>query len=247
MLLLDYQNVLIQSVLTERFSGAAPVNIDQTVSDFDGVTFHISTPESKSRIVVSIQVRCYDELVKYGAQQVLEREYGPYVIEPESGYNFSVQVDLESLPEDKEARDDLIRRVSLLKRNAMAAPFEHAFDEHHKLAEEAAKFTSEEAPQGVREGGEVMAIHYRDEEAIFIKASHDRVTVIFSTVFREETDRVFGKVFIQEFVDARRRAIQNAPKFCQDRPPFGASECTGCEGFREWGNRICHIWFINLE
>merc|ERR1712144_133545 len=116
MLLLDYQNVLIQSVLTERFSGAAPVNIDQTVSDFDGVTFHISTPEAKSKIVVSIQVKCYNELLKYGAQQVLEREYGPYVIAPESGYNFSVQVDLDNLPEEKEARDDLIRRVSLMKR-----------------------------------------------------------------------------------------------------------------------------------
>ena len=42
-----------------------------------------------------------------------------------------------------------------------------------------------------------MAIHYRDEEAIYIQAAHDRVTVIFSTVFREETDRIFGKVFLQ--------------------------------------------------
>jgi actin related protein 2/3 complex subunit 2 len=80
---------------------APPINIDQTVSDFDGVTFHISTPETKTKIVVSIQVKCFDELLRYGAQQVLEREYGPYVIAPESGYNFSVQVDMESLPEDK--------------------------------------------------------------------------------------------------------------------------------------------------
>lgn len=98
---------------------------------------------------------------------------------------------------DRESRDDLIRRVSLLKRNAMAAPFERAFDEFSHLQAEASKFTSESAPEGVREGGEVMAIHYRDEEAIYIKASHDRVTVIFSTVFREETDRIFGKVFLQ--------------------------------------------------
>jgi actin related protein 2/3 complex subunit 2 len=84
-----------------------------------------------------------------------------------------------------------------MKRNAMAAPFERAFDEFAHLQSEASKFTSESAPEGVREGGEVMAIHYRDEEAIYIKASHDRVTVIFSTVFREETDRIFGKVFLQ--------------------------------------------------
>jgi actin related protein 2/3 complex, subunit 2 len=82
----------------------------------------------------------------------------------------------------------------------MAAPFERAFDEFAKLQEEASKFTSESAPEGVREGGEVMAIHYREEEAIYIKASHDRVTVIFSTVFREETDRIFGKVFLQVWI-----------------------------------------------
>lgn len=42
-----------------------------------------------------------------------------------------------------------------------------------------------------------MALHYRDEEVIYVQASSDRVTVIFSTTFREETDRVFGKVFLQ--------------------------------------------------
>ncbi|EKG22075.1 Arp2/3 complex 34kDa subunit p34-Arc [Macrophomina phaseolina MS6] len=220
MLLLDYQNVLIESLLNDRFSGAAPVSIDQIVSDFDGVTFHISTPESKSKIVISIAVRCFQELLKYGAQEVLEREYGPYIVTPESGYDFSIQVDLENLPAEQEARDDLVRRISLLKRNAMAAPFEQAFDEFAALQEEASKYTSESAPAGVKEGGEVRAIHYREEEAIYIKASFDRVTVIFSTVFKEETDRIFGKVFLQEFVDARRRAIQNAPQvlFRNDAP-----------------------------
>jgi len=193
---------------------------------------------------VSLQIRCFKELVQYGAEEVLRREYGQYVVPPETGYDFSVLVDLENLPAEKgmaarllpvrnmatycvvltmcrsDARDELIQKISLLKRNAMAAPFERAYAEHYKLKEAASKYTTEEAPQGVREGGDVMAIHYRDEEAIYVKASHDRVTVIFSTIFREETDRVFGKVFIQEFVDARRRAIQNAPQvlFRNDPP-----------------------------
>lgn len=116
----------------------------------------------------------------------------------------------------------------------MAAPFEQAYKEHYALKEEASKFTSEDAPQGIREGGEVKAIHYREEEAIYVKASHDRVTVIFSTVFREETDRVFGKVFIQEFVDARRRAIQNAPQvlFRNDAP----LELQGVPGIQNTGS-----------
>lgn len=135
-----------------------------------------------------------------------------------------------------------MRKISLLKRNAMAAPFENAYQEYYKLKEAASKYTSEEAPQGVREGGEVMSVHYRDEEAIYVKASHDRVTVIFSTVFREETDRVFGKVFIQEFVDARRRAIQNAPQVLfRNDPPL---ELQGVPGVRATeGGEIGYVTF----
>ncbi|ORY66463.1 Arp2/3 complex, 34 kd subunit p34-Arc-domain-containing protein [Pseudomassariella vexata] len=245
MLLLDYQNVLLQSVLTERFSGAPPASIDQTVSDFDGVTFHISTPETKTQILVSINIRCFKELVQYGAEQVLQREYGQYVVSPEPGYDFSVLVDLENLPADTEAREDLVNKISLLKRNVMAAPFEHAYEEHYKLSEAASKYTSEEAPQGVQDGGDVMAIHYREEEAIYIKASDDRVTIIFSTIFREETDRVFGKVFIQEFVDARRRAIQNAPQVLfRNDPPL---ELQGVPGVKEGsGGDVGYVTFVLL-
>jgi actin related protein 2/3 complex subunit 2 len=120
----------------------------------------------------------------------------------------------------------------------MAAPFEQAFDEFAQLQEEASKYTSESAPQGIKEGGEVRAIHYREEEAIYIKASFDRVTVIFSTVFREETDRIFGKVFLQEFVDARRRAIQNAPQVLfRNDPPL---ELQGIPGVDTSG-LVCFI------
>jgi actin related protein 2/3 complex, subunit 2 len=85
----------------------------------------------------------------------------------------------------KESRETLIKSLALFKRNALAAPFEHAFAAQKTLE------TSGGSP------GELMQIHYRDEEAIYIQASPDRVTVIFSTVFREETDRIFGKVFLQ--------------------------------------------------
>jgi hypothetical protein len=40
-------------------------------------------------------------LVRYGAQQRLEREYGQYVVAPEQGYNFSILIDLENLPADQ--------------------------------------------------------------------------------------------------------------------------------------------------
>ncbi len=77
------------------------MSIDQTVSDFDGVTFHISTPETKTKIMVSIQIRCFQDLLRYGAEEVLNREYGSYVVPPEPGYDFSILVDLENLPAEK--------------------------------------------------------------------------------------------------------------------------------------------------
>jgi actin related protein 2/3 complex subunit 2 len=162
-------------------------------------------------------------------------------VSPESGYDFSVQVDLENLPAAQEEKDQLVSRISLLKRHAMAAPFEQAFDEYATLHEQASHYTSESAPQGVREGGEVRAIHYRDPETIYIKASHDRVTVIFSTVFSDETDRVFGKVFLQEFADARRRAIQNAPQVLfRNDPPL---ELQGIPGLRSGKGEMSYITF----
>ena len=182
--------------------------------------------------------------MQYGAQQVLEREYGPYIVAPEPGYDFSVLIDLENLPAEQEARDELIMKLALMKRNAMAAPFERAFDEFAKLSEEASRYTSESAPQGIKEGGEVMAIHYREEEAIYIKAGSDRVTVIFSTVFREETDRIFGKVFLQEFVDARRRVLtlQNAPQVLfRNDPPLELEGVPGLQKSAE--DKISYVTF----
>lgn len=61
------------------------------------------------------------------------------------------------------------------------------------------------------------------EEAIYLLPSPDRVTIIFSTVFKEETDRIFGRVFLQEFVDARRRpSCQTAPQvlYSNREPPL---------------------------
>lgn len=49
-----------------------------------------------------------------------------------------------------------------------------------------------------------MQIHYREDEAIYVQASHDRVTVVFSTMFKEETDRVFGRVFLQVSPDVSK-------------------------------------------
>lgn len=71
------------------------------VSDFDGVTFHISTLESKSKIRISMAIKCFKDLVRYGAQESLRKEYGSYVTDTEPGYDFSLLIDLENLPQSQ--------------------------------------------------------------------------------------------------------------------------------------------------
>ena len=55
---------------------ANPVLLDQVVSDFDGVTFHAPMQEKKTKILISISIKCYAELLQHGAEDVLRREYG---------------------------------------------------------------------------------------------------------------------------------------------------------------------------
>jgi actin related protein 2/3 complex subunit 2 len=63
---------------------------------------------------------------------------------------------------------------------AMSAPFEVAFES--QLSNQETGF---------------MAVDYRDQESLYVKASHDRVTVIFSVLFRDESDKILAKVFLQ--------------------------------------------------
>ena len=46
-----------------------------------------------------MHIRCWDELVRYGALDVIKREYGSLVqAQPESDYNISLLIDLETAP-----------------------------------------------------------------------------------------------------------------------------------------------------
>ncbi|PKY46355.1 P34-Arc-domain-containing protein [Rhizophagus irregularis] len=213
MILLDYHNVVIEETLNQPIVNLEPTVLDMTVVDFDGVAYHLSTPESKSVIKFSLIMQCYKELVQWGAQDMLQREYGPYCVPKEDGYDVTLEFDLQKLPEDKSQREELVKKLALIKRNLMAQPFERAFEQQ-------AQFEDEKQPNPTPD---LMQIHYRDQEAIYIQAQLDRVTVIFTTLFKEETDRIFGRVFLQEFVDARRRpAIQNAPQvlYSSKEPPL---------------------------
>lgn len=217
MLQLQSDNLLIKKTLTELLE--APQNVDRIVSDFDYTTYHLSTPESKTKLLVSIQLKAWKDLAKYDVLKKLNSIYGDFQTDTvEPGYDYSIYLDLETISaKSSEDQAEIIEKLSLLKRNVLAAPFEKAFDEYEELN---AKF--QETNIEPDNTSSIIEINYRDEESIYIKPSFDRVTVIFSTIFKDETDKIFGKVFLQEFVDARKRAVQNAPQvlYSHREPPL---------------------------
>ncbi|VEN42810.1 unnamed protein product [Callosobruchus maculatus] len=117
MILLEINNRVVEETLTVKIKNAQArlknESIDITVADFDGVLYHISNINGdKTKI-------------RHGADELLKREYGPYLVAPEPGYNVSVLLDLENIPENWQ---EYVKKLGLLKRNCFASVFEKYFD-----------------------------------------------------------------------------------------------------------------------
>lgn len=158
--------------------------------------------EIKFNQQTSISLKFYKQLQEHGADELLKREYGDLLIEPEDGYNVSILIDLETVPDNYK---EIAKKIGLLKRNCFASVFEKyfAFQE-----------------QGL-EGEQRAVINYRQEETLYVEAKADRVTVVFSTIFKDDDDVVLGKVFMQELREGRR-ASHTAPQvlFSHREPPM---------------------------
>lgn len=208
MILLEYHNKIIEDLLKDRYKEAKAnpdkfEAIDMTIADFDAVVFHITTDaEAKNIIRISISVKCWKELESSGVQDVLKRIYGAALVNTESGYNATLELDLNKPPADL---DKFIHDVALLKRHSFAAPF-------YKV------FADVEAKKG---GGPLIELNYRDDEALYIKPESDRAIVVFSIGFKDPDDIIFAKVFLQEYADARK-TMSNAPSvtYSQKEPPL---------------------------
>jgi len=215
MILLDFNNKIIEDTLIERFAQEEGKYeaLEIVIADFDGVTFHISTPDANAKNIVqiSMSMRAWADLSKCGVDEVMKKYYSNYLVEPENSYDVSIQINLANKPADI---PKFAREISLLKRHAFGAPFYRVFSE----------IEAKKVSPGLIE------INYRDEEAFYLKPENDRVIVIFSIQFRDQDDVVFAKVFLQEYQDARR-TMTNAPSvlFSQKEPPL---ELKGAKNLR---------------
>jgi len=59
-----------------------------------------------------MHIRCWDELVKFGAMDVLQREYGTLLTDPEPEYHVSLEIDVSQPPPEGGTS---IRRLSSIR------------------------------------------------------------------------------------------------------------------------------------
>ncbi|EGD77919.1 hypothetical protein PTSG_09554 [Salpingoeca rosetta] len=186
MILLEVENRILSEVLSSRASETEEIApVDMTVADFDGTMYHVSNPEGDAtKVLVSISVPFFHQLQQFDVDSFMKGIYGDMVTSPESGYDFSLLVDISKLGANPEVT---ISNVARLRRNCFAAVFTKFFQ-----MQKDGKMDS-------------IVLNYKEKETMFINAMKDRVTVIFSTLFTDKDDIVIGKVFMKAFQDVRGR------------------------------------------
>jgi len=211
MILLEVNNRIVEETLTVKIknalSGQKAESVLVTVADFDGALYRLSNPkDDKTKVNVSISLKFYKELQEHGAEGVLQREYGDMLVTPDEGFDATVQVDLTNIPEDWE---EVVKKCGRLKRNCFASVFEKYFE-----------FQERE-----EEGQTQAVIHYRDDETMYVQAKSDRVTVIFSTIFKDASDIILSEVFMREFREGRKaKATAPTVLFSNKEPPMGLED-----------------------
>lgn len=227
MILLEFYNRIVADTLRGRLQSFQETGkadgLDVKIADFDGVLFHLSNPEGdKTKIMVSVGTKFYHELEPYAVNELMARKYGDMLqAEAESGYDCSVVVDLAGLGENADA---VITEVSRMRRHCFAAVFEHFIKKH-----EARDMADETA-----------ILHYRDEETMYVSSNKDSMTVVFSTLFKDEDDVIIGKVFLQEFKEGRR-GNSGAPQilFSHKDPPRELQDSSALTG-----DNVGYITFV---
>jgi actin related protein 2/3 complex subunit 2 len=214
MILLELRNRIIYDIVLNRIANGNKDAVDDALADFDGVKFHVKAAKDANILVVSIQWKCVDVLLNNGGKEDIQKAYGAAasIIGTEEGYGLTVQFDLDKATANKE---NFAENVAQIKRHLLAAPFKKVFREV-------------ESGNG---SGQVLTIAYREDEAIYLKSEKDSVSVVFSINFRDAGDQVLAKIFLQEFVNARR-GINNAPSVSYNTKE-APGELNGVPGVQE--------------
>jgi actin related protein 2/3 complex subunit 2 len=158
--------------------------VDIRLCDFDQVTYRVViAPEQRDILTVSMTIPCYEAIQNSGASAALKNVFGAAVTDPTDGYSVAVSYNLENL----EKKEEVVKNLSHIRSIVLGGVWRQFYTGLNKgEAQDAFKFD------------------VRSDTTVYFIPDKERVTTIFAFNFSEKVDKVLARVFMQEFVDARR-------------------------------------------
>ena len=222
LIFLDTAHPIVEKIFQEKLvPDAKREPLDVKLSDFDDVSYEIRVDrESEDIVKMKMNMKVLQD-IQTTVKPMLRSKYGSY-LKSEDRSSVSLEVDLRNVKGDPEK---VARLIANLKHNALGAPLEAAFK---ALAD------------GKASSLQPTVINYRKTEQIILVPASDRVNVIFSIDFEDDTDAALAEIFLQEFQGAKR-SVPSAPNvlFSRDRP----GELRGVKGLRKPDQEVGYIMF----
>jgi len=178
-----FERILVGDPNTEEKLEILPMEVK--FCDFDGTRMRaMILPEDKGFMTVSLYIPCWSDLETHGVDDYLKNVYGDHVGSPEAEYNFTLRINLATLPADYDA---LATKISLFKFHALGSPFQKYFK---------ALATGKAIPSG--------RVRLTEDTTIYFSSKNDRCVVIFSLHYKEKFDEVLARVFLSSMFDVKR-------------------------------------------
>ena len=207
--------------------------VPPVASFFPSVSYRVVVDAAAlGHMKVSMALPCWNTIKEKGGLAARDRIYGSLVqAQPEQGYDITLAVELDALPAG-ETQATLTDKIAKFKCNIVGGAFDYYFD--NLVAGK---------PPASQEGSK---FNLRNDTTVFFFPRADRVTVVYSLEFNDRVDAAIAKVFIQEFVDARRKMGAAPPCSFGVNPPlelkeFGITEPTGNLGFISFAVLKTHL------
>jgi len=249
MILLEPGNRIVYETILAQFQGPETVEVDDDdkkgdkkgdkkdtkrppidirLCDFDDTSYRVTVDkDDRSTLLVSINIPAYRQTQGKGSEAAFKAAYGDMVRDPVQGMDLTLGVNLDTLQEEK--KEALAKQLSLLKSVVVGGVFKQFYT---NLKDDKVS--------------EPFKFDLRRDTTVFFVSDKDRCTTIFALDFYEKVDKVIAKVFMNEFVDARRR-LQFAPTVAFTVAPpaelkaFGITEPSGNLGYVSFGVLKSHV------
>jgi len=209
MILLDSGNRILAETVQAQLIRENPEEkrdaIDVRLCDFDDVHYRVSIEkDNRSAMKVSFSAPWWAAVKDQGGEDALQKHYKDLVTEAEQGFDVSIAINLDALPGKPE---ELVAKIGNLKANLLGGVFD--------------KYLS-----GVltNSKGSSFRFKLRADTELFFLPGNERVTIIYALDFKEKVDRAVAKVFLQEFVDAKRNLGAAPPVQWSANPPLELKE-----------------------